>query len=245
MEQLANQIVEFSSSIPDIGLFIRKRRNGPEHELVRGFTSTAVESFKSRSTNLAVFHEPQLDTGFPDLVFVEYNPRIFDRWSGARSNLSLQDLKLLHHLSCIRGADSDILERQLGMNSKSLLLSLERLLDSKLIRRYSRQWQTVSLRRTFGISRITSFEAKIKDWQSAFRQAELNKWFASESNIVSPVAKPSDKIISSSAKLGVGIYTYNFAGLNLITPAEANSIPSCYVSWLFNEWIGRSLWSRD
>lgn len=240
-----SHVLQFRTSAPDIGLVARKRRKGPEHELVRGFTSAAVESFQSRSTYLAVFHEPQLDTGFPDIVFVEYSPRVFDHWNDPRFSLSSQDLKLLHHLSRIHGADSDTLTRQLGLTSKSLLLSLERLLDAKLIRRYARQWQPVSLKRTFGVTQITSFEAKIKDWKSAFRQAELNKWFASESNVVSPVLRPSGKVVDSSAKLGVGIYTFNDAGLTQVTRGDVSRLPSCYASWLFNEWIGRSLWSQS
>ena len=139
------------------------------------------------------------------------------------------------------GSDSKSLETRLGINSKSLLLSLERLLDSKLIKRSARQWKPYCLKYTFAITRIIAIEAKIKDWKSAFYQAEINKWFSSESYIVSPVLRPTTRIIDTARKLGIGIYSFDTNCMKKVNQAAKSKLPSCYASWMFNEWIGRYL----
>lgn len=235
------QIVEFKDTDPQLGLLTRKSRKGPEQELVQNFTGHLLESFWKKNTKLAVFFEPQLDTGFPDIVLVEYSPNIFDAWTESRLALLPIDLKVLYHLYYLGGSDSESLETQLGINSKNLLISLERLLGSKLIKRSTRKWKPYNLKHTFAITKIIAVEAKIKDWKSAFQQAETNKWFSSESYIVSPVSRPTTRIIDTAGRLGVGIYTFDTNGMKEINKAVKGKLPSCYASWMFNEWIGRHL----
>jgi hypothetical protein len=140
------------------------------------------------------------------------------------------------------GADADQIERQLGMDSRTLVRSLERLLAAGLVRWSAKHWVPRSLRTAFAIGSIQAVEAKIKNWADAFQQAEMNRWFASESYVLSPVPQPSGKVVKTSETLGIGIYTMPAdSAPRRLTRARRTPLPACYASWLFNEWIGRRI----
>ena len=236
---MADTII-FSKSKPNIGYLARKSVNGPERRLIKDFAKSLLSENKK---DVAVFWEPLMDTGYPDLVFVYYNPKIFEYWYEGRKTLNVTDIKVLHYLHRVKGATSDTIETVLGMSDKKLLSSIERLLDCKMIRRYAKQWTPYSIEKRYAIKRIVAHEAKMSNWQSAFGQAEMNKWFASESFIVSPVKQPRQRIIDKAIKIGIGIYSYSKGNTERINQAQNHDLPSCYASWLFNEWIGRKLYS--
>ncbi len=235
-------VVEFSISDPSIGLVVRPTRSGPEADLTSRFMTAEAEALSRKQRSYAVFMEPQLDTGFPDVVVVAFNPRVFERWTRERNRILPIDLKVLHHLHFVRGADSEEIETRLGMDSKTLVRSLERLLSAQLVLWSAKRWMPRSLKNSYAISNIQAIEAKVNNWRDAFNQAELNLWFASESYVLSPVSSPSDKIIHASHTRGVGIYTMpEGRAPKRITKARRAELPACYASWLFNEWIGRRL----
>jgi hypothetical protein len=234
-----DSIININPLDVNIGLVTRKSKEGPEAKLVDNFIDYIYNSNLTRNRKLAVFREPQLDTGFPDIVLVEYLPEIYEQWSETRTTIQTIELKILHFLYTSHGATSHQLENLLGIKSKALLRSLEKLLDSKLISHSSKKWQTLRLNHIFAIKKIIAIEAKINNWQSAFCQANLDKWFASESYVLSPITQPSTKTIDSSINYGVGIFTCNKYGIKKISNSCISPLPSCYASWLFNEWIGR------
>ncbi len=235
-------IIEFTVSDPSIGIVVRPTRMGPEADLTSRFVAAETASLGEKRRSYALFLEPQLDTGFPDIVLVGFNPRVFERWQRDRNKITTVDIKILHHLHLTGGADAACIETQLGIDSRTLVRSIERLLSAGLIRWSARQWVPRSLRNTYAISSIQAVEAKMKNWGNAFQQAQMNRWFASESYILSPVPNPTEKIIEASRSLGVGIYTMP-VGLapKRLTRAKRTGLPACYGSWLFNEWIGRHL----
>lgn len=236
-----DKITLFEGPIPQIGLKIRKPTKGPEWELVQNFVDYKVSSFNKRIHNLAIFIEPMLDTGFPDLVLVEYDAKSFDNWTDSRLSLQINDLKIFQHILHTGGTNSETIETQLGLESKYVLRSVEKLLDCGIIRRYARKWKVVNFRQNFGVRKIAAIEAKLNNWGTVFEQAQLNKWFSSESYVLSPVSRPSDRILSQSEKLGIGIYSLNSKGVKKIMASKVEPFPSCYGSLLFNEWIGRRL----
>lgn len=235
-------VMEFSVSDPSIGLIVRPPRSGPEANLTSRFISSEAEMLCKKQRSYAVFMEPQLDTGFPDIVVATFNPRVFEGWIRDRSRVAPVDLKVLHHLHFIKGADSEEIEGQLGMDSKTLVRSLERLLSAGLVRWSSKQWMPRSLKTSYAITNIQAIEVKINNWGNALDQAELNRWFASESYVLSPICNPSDKVVKVSQARGVGIYTMPLGRApKRLTRAIRSELPVCYASWLFNEWIGRRL----
>ena len=234
-------IIEFKSSNQKIGLKARTPSNGPEQIFIDEFAFYLCETFKNINGGIAIFYEPLLETGFPDIVFVQYNPNVYDRWNIDRSKLFSTDLKVLHHLVCKNGLNSDCLRKQLGIDSKTLITSIERLLDGGLIKRKNNLWKPYGFNKLFAIKRIIAVEAKIKNLKSAVQQAEINRWFASESYIVSPVDNPSEGILKYSKISGVGIYSFNKKSIRRIAKSARFQLPCSYASWMFNEWIGRYL----
>jgi len=211
--------------------------------MVQEFAMMMAELFAAKNTKLAIFFEPQLETGFPDLVLVEYRPYVMDKWSKARCLLTKTDLKVIQHLYNVGELCSEDIERQLGLSSKQLLLSIERLLDAHMLKREHHKWMPYSLKNTYAINNIVAIEAKINNWQEGLRQAEHNKWFASESYVLSPVQSPSEVILIKSRNNGIGIYSLRGNMIKKILPSARFNVPSCYGSWLLNEWIGQHIHS--
>lgn len=235
-------LLEFAATNPKIGLFTRKQKEGPEAELINGFVSEYKNILREKSSAHAIFMEPQLDTGFPDLVVVSYDMRAFERWKRFRATLDITDLKILHHLYFVRGSDGANLSVKLGLDWKTVLGSIEKLMECDLIKWSARQWCPYGLDHAYAIKSIVAIEAKISNWKSAFQQAVMNRWFASESYVLSPVGKPTGPIVEKSVRLGVGIYSKPQTGrIATVQRAERGKSPACYASWLFNEWIGRKL----
>lgn len=239
------QIIEFKESNSSIGLLTRKTIEGPEKELIDNFIPYAIEEFSLKNCELAVFCEPCLETGFPDLVFVNYRLSAYEKWNEKRSNLNLSALKLLHFLYAEKESDSQTIIKKIGIPSKNLLFLIENLLDSNLIYRKNNFWVANSLKSIFGLCKIISIEGKVKNLSSAFKQAQLNKWFSSESFILSPILRPNNKTINTSVNVGVGIYGLKDNKIKKILDSEKFYVPSCYASWIFNEWIGRYLYSKN
>jgi predicted transcriptional regulator len=202
----------------------------------------ASESLRGKQRSYALFLEPQLDTGFPDIVLVGFNPRVFEKWVPGRNKITIVDIKVLHHLHFTGGADAAHIETQLGLDSRSLVQSIERLLSASLIRWSAKRWVPNRLRKTYAINAIQAIEVKMKNWADAFQQAEMNCWFASESYVLSPVLNPTERIVKASKSLGVGIYIMPMGSQpKRLIHARKTHLPGCYASWLFNEWIGRRL----
>ena len=235
------KMIEFTSSNSRIGLLARNGTVGPEADLVEAFRKYVPSCFRWKKGNVAIFYEPQLETGFPDLVVVQYLPRTFRAWSKARSELRPLDLKVLHHLLRVKGADSAALFGTLGVDARGLLAALERLLDAEMITRARHTWTPYPLSKMFGLLSIVAVEAKIKNWRDAFKQGHLNLWFASESYILSPVEKPSSVVLERARRTGVGVFLLNGMKVRRLQSAQKNCVPVSYGSWMFNEWVGRHL----
>lgn len=233
--------LSFSDTNTAIGLKMRKRCEGPESDLVEAFANLAPKRFWSRNNHIALFFEPLLETGFPDIVICIYDPRHFDEWTSTRPRLQVQDLKVLHHLHLSGPTGVAAASIQLGFDEQLMIQTLENLRDAGLVRPVGKTWRPISIKRAFGIKRLMAIEAKISDWSDVLRQSRTNRWFASETYALSPVQRPSAKVVQRSEQLGVGIYTCGKSEVIEVCPSIRSPLPSCYASWLFNEWIGRRL----
>jgi len=235
------RVIEFKRGNTRIGLVARNGTTGPEAKLVETFKAHVPACFRWRKGHIALFHEPQMETGFPDLVVVQYMPQVFKRWGPGRSDLKPMDLKLMHHLVRVKGADSAALIGALGIEARALLAALERLLDADLVKRLRGKWVPTPLKTVFAVRAIVAVEAKIKNWLDAFRQGQLDQWFASESYVLSPVEKPGRAAFERSQRTGVGILLLNGTRVRRLRSAQKGRIPVSYGSWMVNEWIGRRL----
>ena len=223
----------------DIGLKSRVSTIGPEIDMVHEFIYTTTESFKHKKNKLAVFIEPMVDRAYPDIVFAEYNPIILDNWEDARKNIEVIDMKILENLRALRGCNSEILFRRTHFNHKIILQSIERLYDAGLIERKNKVWKSKPLKEIYSLKRLMSVEAKIGNMDSLLRQADANKWFASESYGLSQVKRPKDTTIQRFQNYGVGLCGLDKGKVIEFNKASKQKLATNYMSWMFNEWVGR------
>ena len=63
----------FNYSLPLIGYVSRTNTPGPEFDMVKQYVLYLINKYKKlKKKSIAVFIEPQIDTGYPDIVIVEY-----------------------------------------------------------------------------------------------------------------------------------------------------------------------------
>lgn len=237
------QVLEFKTTDPEIGISVRTQIEGPEADLLNEFVEQYIDKLGTSKRHYALFYEPLLPTGYPDLVIVSYLPNKYESWTKERTKFGVLELKVLHHLYFVKGATSSSIEYQLGIDSKLLLRILDRLMDASLVRRTKQHWLPRPMSNSYGINNIKTIEAKISDWHGVISQANMNRWFSSESCVLSPVSKPSEKVINAARSNGIGVYAMPSGGQAKIVqkPERFSGVPVSYASWLFNEWIGRKI----
>ncbi|ASF48165.1 hypothetical protein [Methylovulum psychrotolerans] len=235
---MSNVIIIDASKV-DIGLRHRIGRNGPELDMVHQFIDITAQKFKQKKTSLAVFIEPMVDTAYPDVVFAEYTPNLLDNWHPLRNRLEIIDIKIFENIRAMRGGNASSIIERTHFSYKTIMLAIERLTDSGLIERKNGKWNSKPLKEIYGIKRLISVEAKMGQWDILLNQADANKWFASESYALSPIKTPKESTIQRFKAYGIGLYSFNDGEVIEINKAEKQNLPTSYMSWMFNEWVGR------
>jgi hypothetical protein len=236
------QVIFFDSNRPDIGLFTRTATAGEEYALVKQFIGYYCDTFirNNRKTRLAVFIEPRIESGFPDVIFASYLPSITDNWSDKRALLDKYDLKLLSYICHSGNTVGTKLISKLGFPEKQTLISLEKLMDAKLVSYREHSWRIRDLRYIFSITKLIAVEAKINDIGKVVEQTHLNTWFASHSYALTSSAKPHGDTVKTFSKYGIGLYCKG-PQFRKIVEAKQHALPSSYLSFQFNEWIGNTI----
>lgn len=236
------RIIFFDHDIKKIGLNTRKSTPGEEIELVKEFIEYYIHNFlrNNKTNNLAVFVEPKVASGFPDIVFATYSPNILDNWSKEREKLDTYDLKVLSHLLCTKGCTGSQLITGLKLSEKSTLQSLEKLLDAHMIYRSNGLWKTFNQNKVYNIKKLISVEAKVGDMKKVAEQSLINTWFASQSYALTNTANPQNSTINHFQRQGTGLYCKR-KSFKKVVEAKKMSLPSSYLSLQFNEWIGRAV----
>ena len=239
---IMERIMLLDKDMPNIGLTFRITTKGDEYELVKEFVEFYIDMFKriNRKSNLAVFIEPRVETGFPDIVFAKYNPSMIESWNDKRRCLVTNDLKILSQLIYSRGCSGEHLLKCLKLSERQTLESLERLLDADMIVRKNGVWRAQSLKKIYGIERLISVEAKMCDMKKVLEQSVKNTWFASQSYILTGANKPKQDTIMNVRKQGVGLYCRG-EKFKKVVEAKKLALPSSYLSLQFNEWIGNAM----
>lgn len=241
---VSSSILLFQYTDSQIGYFSRIGTAGPEAEIVYNFLRVIMAKYECAKGEYAIFLEPKLDTGFPDIVVVKYRRDYFlSHWNENRKNLITSDLRLLNFLYSTNGVTSRDIISMLGVSESSLRKSLGRLESADMITCNTRHtWRPKALMANWGIQSILSIEAKIKDWNSAISQAETNVWFANESYVLFPSRKISAKITADISEKALGVFFINEKQqIRKLLNSSKNVGPRSYASWLFNEWIGNKL----
>lgn len=237
-----DRVIMFNHNIENIGLFTRPTTQGEELELVKDFIDYYIHVFlkNNKMNNLAVFIEPKVASGFPDIVFASYTPKILDSWSDEREKLTVNDLKVMSHLIMTGGSTGNDLIAGLKMSEKITLQSIENLLDANMICRIHGLWKPVDMRKIYNIKKLVSIEAKMTDMKKVAEQSLINTWFASQSYALTNSANPQTGTIRNFERQGIGLYCKK-KGFKKIVEAKKLSLPSSYQSLQFNEWIGKTV----
>ena len=241
---MERSVLLFQNNDPSIGLRVRKPVAGPEGDLLNCFIEKKTQDRRNRS-DLAVFLEPEIASGFPDAVIAKYNADNLKYWNDSRLSLRNIDIKILYYMLICKHTTSSLCCKQLGMSKSSLLDCLENLLDANLIMRKDSEW--VLSKNTadhFLVSELISVEAKINNWKKVFEQASINMHFANSSYVLTPTKSPSKDIQAYARNIGIGIYSCSESKVTRIVTPHTQIGVMGYTSLLFNEWLGRRLYTR-
>ena len=238
-----NDIIEFNNKS---NILTRNQTQGLELELVNRFINYKKNKFekynKNKDISMAIFEELKIESSYPDIIFVEYNKKNFDNWNENRKKLNNQDLKILYHIYMKNGISNSQLKRQLGINESTILETITRLLDAKMIERNNKLWKIKKKKNFFAITKIETVEAKINQWNSALTQAINNLRFSSECYVLSNTKQePNNVIRNKFDNLGIGMYQEKNKNFNLIMKARRNKIPNSYSSLVIEEIIGKEI----
>ena len=237
-----DQVMILNCSRPEIGLQTRTATYGEEYSIVVKFIEYYCNMFRryNKKTQLAVFVEPRIDSGYPDMVFASYLPSIADNWTDNRVALDVNDLKLLSYLFIAQKSLGSKIITALGFPEKQTITSLEKLMDAKLVSYRNRSWYVRERRDVFSLTKLIAVEAKLTDVSKVVDQTHLNTRFASESYALTNSASPQSDTIVTFKKFGIGLYGKG-TQFHRIVAARRHGLPSGYLSFQFNEWIGKSL----
>lgn len=232
-------VMIFNGSIPEIGYIARTSTQGQELEMVNKYVRFLINKYKNlKNKKAAIFIEPQLDTGYPDIVVIEYCSLPPLMWDPQRSSLTVNDMKILHYVQTGHGDNIKNISDTLGYPVSTVEKSVMRLGKLGLIHvsknhNYVRNTKLASYCR---ISKIIAIEAKVDKWKEAIRQANNNIWFATESYVLMNKETCSSQIVDSCKAKGVGILLVNGSIKTKLCSAK-RTFPVSYASLQFNEWI--------
>ena len=226
----------FNHSMSEIGYTARTATTGDEFKMVQQYILYLEKKYqKLKSKSVAIFIEPQLDTGYPDIVIVEYNHSLkFE----LKRELSINDLKILFHIQKQKSTTTDSLKAQLGFTDNDIEKTLKNLNQHKLIRmnKANSNIRNVKIRNYCAINKIISIEAKIDKWSEAIQQASKNIWFSTESYILMNKNSCNESIVKKCKESGIGIILVN-GSIKVMLKSEKRAFPVSYSSLLFNEWL--------
>lgn len=223
----------------------RKQTQGPELNLVNAFLKNIEGMFIEDGLKFSIFVEPFLDIGFPDIIAVLWNEDSLNSWSSSRLLIDRADIRILNHLN-LKNYPKTIedVKKELGYSEKFIEKSFKKLLDAQLVNNNKDFFSSKPLKDIFSPKKIIAVEAKMSKWKDAINQANLNKWFASESYVLFPGNLAREQIISETTKSEIGIIYQNDKDFIKIDSPKID-IPSSYGAWLINEWLGRSIFCKE
>jgi len=218
---------------------IRKCRKGPEADLVDAVLLHGLpETYGHRPLLL---REPELPTGYPDLVAVFLRRASCRNLTPARLAFTANHIRLIHHLYCVRGSAITEMSRALSWSQRKLQGVVDDLRTAGIARKAGERIALKRPRLLFGVSRIVAIEAKIRDWKRAIDQATANTWFASHSYVLLPPKRRLGALVTRARHLGIGVMISDGEECKVVLKAKRQPIPASYGSWLLSEWVFRHI----
>ena len=214
---------------------------GEEMEMVNRYVNVICEKYNKVSTkNYAIFIEPQIESGYPDIVIIEYRNIKSDQWVKKRNQLTNNDLKILYEVQKIKHTTVPEISKLLGFSQREIIKSVEMLNACNLLyfKKNKESVRNKSLKSYCSVTKIIAIEAKINKWNDAINQARKNIWFATESYILMNRDNCAYDVFNTCRLEGIGIILVN-GKIEKTLLSEKRDFPVSYMSLLFNEWIQR------
>lgn len=230
------KILLFDSNNNNINFRSRTSTKGEEFNMVKDFIKEFLNNLKRK--NIAIFIEPLLPSGYPDIVIVEYMPMQKISQNLTREKLDHTDLKILFHILQHNIIHKAQIEKELGFSKQQVETTIASLIKSNMIQisstgNYVRKREIKSF---FKIKKIISIEAKIGKWHDVIDQSYTNQWFSSESYVLLN-SLPTAQCEIICKKEGTGILYFQNKKCQILVESAHRDLPVSYVSLLFNEWI--------
>lgn len=222
------------TSIAKLGKRGRPETKGPELDLLTKAVSNGL--LRKKGFCRAVFYEPRMPTGYPDLI-VAFYAKPAARMSCVRKTLSTSHIRLAHQIYCSKGAKIEELARLLGLRNTLARALIEDLVAAGLAIRRGDFVRTKPIKKIFPVRQIISVECKVGSWRRAIRQALGNTWFASESYILLPQTKAISAITKEAQRVGIGVMFFDGHKTRKALSAVRHHQPASYGSWMVNEWV--------
>lgn len=232
------KVIIFNNTIQKIKFFSRSKTQGEEMNMVEQYVHHVIKTNRRTKTNLAIFYEPQLEFGYPDLVLVEYRDCGSLQWNNIREKLDITDLKILYEINRMKTVEIDYFVSILGYSRKEIRNCLLKLEKACLIKIRGERVLRLPLNSYSCVNKIIAIEAKIDKWDAAIKQAKNSYTFATEVYVLLNKKKCTDSIIERCRNDGLGIILVN-GKVEKALKAAKNPYPVSYTSLLFNEWIQR------
>ena len=216
----------------------RKPKSGPEADLL----NSALDSGQiyNNKKNIVIFREPNLPTGYPDVVAV-HTDKLATDFNQTRLALSTLHIRFLHFIYQMRsGYLHEFSQSSLYPIGKVQSL-VDDLSQAGMVCFRGKKVFPVAMRRIFTATRIVAIEAKMNDWSKAIRQAIANRWFSSHSYILLPEKTNMAKILDEAQSFGIGVMVYNGKKTKTLCRPKPQKLPTSYGSWLLNEWAIRKI----
>ncbi|MCU6703034.1 helix-turn-helix domain-containing protein [Muriventricola aceti] len=123
-----------NQSIPQINYIARTCTQGEEFTMVNSYIESLVRKYsRFKNKHAAIFIEPQIDTGYPDVVVVEYYASILPEPNEVRKKITATDLKILYYIHCKKYLTLQELSQKLAYTPEEVRRSVHRLANANLI----------------------------------------------------------------------------------------------------------------
>lgn len=242
-----DNVIVIGPSQPNIGYIARTNTAGKEFEMVTQYIDHLIKKYsKLKKKKAVIFIEPQIDTGYPDIVVMEYFSKPSLPWKSVRSSLSSTDYKILFYIQSERYLSVEKISEILGYPVDVVGKSMSRLESCGLIHisKSKKYVRNIPLNMYYRIHKIIAIEAKIDKWQAAIRQANNNIWFSTESYILMNRETYSSAVSSMCESMGLGIIVAN-GEIKTLLPSQKRKGPISYASLQFNEWFLRYIYREN
>ncbi|MBA3824194.1 MAG: hypothetical protein H0X24_09910 [Ktedonobacterales bacterium] len=232
-------LLTFTASEPPIGYYARTPTSGPERTLVER-CAAQISACGSQAAPLALFFEPAMTQGYPDLV-VTYDPAHYAQWRLPRLQLERADLRLIAFLQSQATVDlGAILATHCG-ERRPVLRRLLRLAEAGIIVEQNGAWRVVAPMDVLGVRHIQAIEAKMPAVPRLIEQALHHSFYATETVLLLPHARLSLALTQAVERHGLGIWVQTPTACQRVRDATPASLRVSVESLRLNEWIGRRL----